>query len=82
MCINHLFYADGSFVVAPSPSALQMVISIGDEYAKENYVTYHSKKPVCMAMLPKRLEYINVPTAILDSKALKSITGQKYLAVL
>ena len=40
VCINHLFYADETVLIANSPSALQLFTFSCDDYAKVNDITY------------------------------------------
>ena len=59
--INHLFYADDSVIMAPSPSALQSLIDICESFANEHELTYNCTKTVCMTILPKPLKDLHVP---------------------
>jgi hypothetical protein len=44
--LNHLFYADDSVLIAPSPTALQNLISVCQEYAMDNDIKYNTLKTV------------------------------------
>ena len=79
--INHLFYADDSVLMAPSPAALQRLINICEDFAKENELVYNSSKTVCMSILPKHLKDIHVPTLSINGSVLRQVFSQKYLGV-
>ena len=49
---NHLMYADDLVVIAPSPRAMQMLLNLCDNFARENHVIYNTKKTVCMCVKP------------------------------
>ena len=59
--INHLFYADDSILLAPSPYALQRLIDICEQFANENDMLYNAKKTVCMLIVPKRWKGLTPP---------------------
>ena len=81
-CCNHIFYADDSVLLAPSPYALQYLISVCEKYALDNELVFNKKKTVCMSILPKKLsKCINVPNMILEGQILKWVSEQKYLGV-
>jgi len=80
-CINHLLYADDSVIMAPSPYALQMLINECEKYAKDNEMIYNAKKTVCMAILPKCLQHLNIPTMYLNNKGLDWVNEHKYLGI-
>ena len=42
--LNHLFYADDSCIMAPSPSGLQQLLNIWQEYARENTIIFNESK--------------------------------------
>ncbi len=50
--INHMFYADDSVLLAPSPLALQKMLDICYEYFCEFELKYNVKKSVCMVVRP------------------------------
>ena len=79
MCINHLMYADDSVLLAPSPYALQKLIGICEQYAKNNEVVYNSKKTVCMVIKSKKLRDVAIPDITLNGINLKWIDFHKYL---
>jgi hypothetical protein len=79
--VNHLFYADDSVLMAPSPSALQRLISTCESYAKAHDIIYNFKKSFCMSFLPKDLKKCNVPDMFLLGKPLGVVKEYKYLGV-
>ena len=78
---NHLFYADDSVLLAPSPSALQKLINICDAYATDVELTYNTKKTVCMSILPKWLKVNNGFQFELSGNTLSYTNEHKYLGV-
>lgn len=79
---NHLFYADDSVLIAPSPHALQELVDICQVYARENGIRYNVKKTVCMCVKPKTRKHLKVPQVSLNGKNLKWVNEHKYLGVL
>ena len=79
--INHLFYADDSVLIAPSPSALQVLISTCEDYARLNDIKYNAVKTVCMCILPKDLRDRHLPCMYLNDNFLKWVTEHKYLGI-
>ena len=77
--INHMFYADDSVLLAPSPIALQQLLDTCFKYASEFELKYNKKKTVSMCIKPKWLKDIHVPNFVLDGNVLKSVSIQKYL---
>ena len=81
ICVNHLFYADDCVIMAPSPSALQTLLAVCEQYADDNEILYNTKKTVCMAVLPKCLRKLPVPTMYVNDKPLKWVDEHKYLGI-
>jgi hypothetical protein len=79
ICYNHLFYADDTVLLAPSPSALQKLLDVCEQYGVKHNIVYNPKKSVCMAFLPKRLVNCNIPTMLFNGKALDWVDEHKYL---
>lgn len=79
--INHLFYADDSVLLAPSPTALQKLINICETYAYNNDILYNAKKTQCMCIKPRDLKKLYVPDVFLNNNALTWTKKQKYLGV-
>ena len=68
--MNHLFYADDAVLLAPSPYAIQQLISACEHYAGENDMSYNTKKTVCMFICPKRFKHIKPPSIQLHGRKL------------
>ena len=68
-------------LLAPSPSALQSLLSICEDFANENEIVYNSKKTVCMNIVPKSLKGLHVPSMFLSGKELKWAEEHKCLGV-
>ena len=79
-CMNHIIYADDSVILAPSPMALQRLLNICSQYAKEFDIIYNAKKSCVMSFMPNRLN-LYVPSFSLDGVLLQVVTEQKYLGV-
>ncbi len=78
---NHLLYADDSVLLAPSPHALQDLLNICQNYARECDITYNIKKTVCMCVKPAIRNDISIPDVILNGKPLNWVSKKKYLGV-
>ena len=77
--VNHLFYADDSVLLAPSPTALQELLNICSEYSKRFELSYNVKKTSCMVIKPKCLKNLKVPDFYLDDITLNFTECTKYL---
>ena len=80
-CMNHLFYADDSVLLAPSPSALQKLIHICEQFALDNEMLYNPKKSTCMCFRSKEMKKLHVPTIFLDKKPLDFRNENVYLGI-
>ena len=80
-CVNHFVYADDCVILAPSPHALQKLLTICDDFAHSHEILYNVKKTVCMSILPKCLSKIYVPKLYLNGMVLNFVTNEKYLGV-
>ena len=80
-CVNHLFYADDSVIMAPSASALQKLLNICEQVASEHELSFNVKKTVCMCIKPKWLKDLTVPTFVLNNRYLSNVNIQKYLGI-
>ena len=78
---NHLFYADDSVLMAPSPAALQTLINICVSYAHDNEITYNCTKTRCMCILPSNLKDVYIPLMHINGVSLEQVCVQKYLGV-
>ena len=78
---NHLFYADDSVLLAPSPHALQDLLDICQAYAEECDITYNAKKTKCMLFTPPSRGHVLIPKLHLNGKQLKWKIKQEYLGI-
>ena len=79
--MNHLFYADDSCMLATSPSALQHLFDICEQYAIEFNITYNENKSHCMLFRPQHLKDLCTPSIFLCGKELAFVTDVKYLGI-
>jgi len=79
--VNHLFYADDSVLLAPSPKALQKLINICQEFANNSDLSFNAKKTKVMCFKPKQLSSLFVPEFTLNGKVLNMVCCDKYLGV-
>ena len=80
--INHLFYADDSVLMAPSPVALQCLINLCEKYANDYELSFNVKKTKVMCFKPKKLRNLHVPTFTINDRNLEQVCKQKYLGVI
>jgi len=57
--VSALVYADDIVLLAPSASALRMMLEICDNYAKEYSVSFYASKSKCLVILPANLRCLN-----------------------
>ena len=79
---NHLMYADDTCIIAPSPSALQKLLTICNNFAVDNFILFNEKKTKCMCFKPRNLSDLHVPNLYLNNVNLEFVSGAKYLGVL
>lgn len=72
---NHLFYADDSVLLAPSPDSLQKLIYICDKYAKQYELSFNVEKTKSMCFKPKGLSNLHVPPFVLDGKSIDIVSN-------
>lgn len=80
--INHLFYADDSVLLGPSPKSLQNLIDVCEEYAAKYELSFNIKKTKVMCFKPKCLKNIHVPDFTLNGNKLQLVTSHTYLGVI
>ena len=68
-------------ILAPSPTALQSLLDICNEYAEEFEILYNAKKTKCMCFKSKLMKDIRVPSFQLKEQNIANVTVQKYLGV-
>ena len=79
---NHLFYADDSVLLSPSPNALQRLLDCCHDFAIKNELVYNESKTKCMVFKPKCMSNLYVPCFYLNSVELLVTEKQKYLGVI
>jgi hypothetical protein len=77
--LNHLFYADDSVIIAPSPNALQKLLLVCEEFASHVELTYNTKKTFCMCIKPMSYKELITPKVYLNGAPLLFISKHKYL---
>ena len=77
---NHLFYADDSVLIAPTPYALQKLLDMCHLYAQSCELKYNTKKTFCMSILPKWL-HNSTCQLHLDGNILSFVNEHKYLGI-
>jgi hypothetical protein len=82
VCFNHLLYADDSVLLAPSPSALQKLVNVCVNFARDSDMVYNLKKTVCMCFKWKSNHNVYIPEITLNGAALNWKGEQKYLGVI
>lgn len=78
---NHIFYADDSVLICPSPSALQHLLDICQEYASKFELVFNEKKTRIMCFKPKMFSDLYVPQFTLNGRSLQQVSSHKYLGV-
>lgn len=81
VCFNHLFYADDSVLVAPSPRALQLLIDVSFKFSKQNYLKYNIKKTKSICICPESRKGVICPQFYLDNLYIKHVLSHSYLGV-
>lgn len=82
-CLNHLFFADDSILLAPTVESLQSLLDICFQYSLECDIIYNNKKSCCCAFIPLNLkDYIDIPDAFMGMKKLIWVDVKEYLGVI
>ena len=79
---NHLIYADDTVILAPSPSALQKLISKCEEFANDTELVFNPKKTKLMCFKPNMLADINVPMLCINGVEIEQVIQHTYLGVI
>ena len=79
--VNHLLYADDVVLLAPSPSAMQILLNTCSEFARNNELKYNVKKSVSMCIKPKWLKNMVLPDLMLDNNVLQRVYSHKYIGM-
>ena len=77
--MNHMFYADDSVLLAPSPTALQKLLNICYKYGCDFEIKYNVKKTECMCVKPKGCKSLLIPDLFLGGQVLIFTDCKKYL---
>ena len=80
--INHLFYADDSVLLSPSPHSMQVLLNICDKFAKEHELKFNLKKTVLMCIKPNWLKNLTIPTLYLNGSPIDVTSDHKYLGMI
>ena len=75
---NHLLYADDTILLAPSPSALQKLITICERFASNNEIIYNPNKSRIMCIQPNK-DKVKVPVFTINGKNVMIVEQFKYL---
>ncbi len=81
MFLNHLFYADDSILLAPTPSSLQKLLNICEDFSRDFELFYNVEKTKCIMFCCKMFQNIKSPTVVLNGDILKFVTQVKYLGM-
>ena len=62
LCVNHVMYVDNICLMAPSPAALQKLISICYNFSMHNNLLFNFSKSVCILFKPRlyKLSYLSL----------------------
>ena len=82
LIVNHLFYADDSILMAPSLKALQQLINICVDYARDHELVYNVKKTKMMYLKPKKSNCSIVSDVYMYGHAIERVSSYKYLGVI
>ena len=78
LCINHVFYADDLFLMAPCAIALQELINLCYGYSIEIDMNFNALKSYCIAFTPK-LYKLTLPSMHINSLSISYTDSIKYL---
>ena len=73
--VGALAYADDIVLVAPSPTAMRLMLSICDQFALNNDVRFNAMKSKCMIINPKRIRHCNLHQYVHNSNMRFQING-------
>jgi hypothetical protein len=57
--VGALAYADDIVLLAPSASALRIMLAICDDYAKDYYISFNASKSKCLIVLPNNRRFLH-----------------------
>ena len=76
---NNISYADDMVLISPSATALNDLIKMCTNFAKDYDIIYSVEKTVCMCICPKNLKLKCPPNIYLDNTVLKYVNEFNYL---
>ena len=79
MAANNLAYADDLVILAPCAAALNELVAVCENFAKDNYITFSVNKSVVTCILPKNLKLRNIPSVYLGGSKLVYVESFNYL---
>ena len=74
--LNHLFDADDSVILGPSPRSLQGLTDLSSEYASNHELAFNIKKTNIKCFKPKCLSNIHIPDSTLNGSKLELVSTQ------
>lgn len=78
LCVNHASYADDMVLLAPSVSAMRLMLKICEDYAESHNMLYNASKSVYMVFESSNTPAENPPLH-LNGAALAKVSQVKYL---
>ena len=81
ICFNHLFYADDTVLIAPSPTALQLLVDVCKVYINEKDLMLNWKKSRYMVFRTDLLDGLACPDVLIDNKSTDLVHDMKYICV-
>jgi hypothetical protein len=76
---NHLIYADDTVLLAPSPKALQTLINVCINFAKDHDLVFNTKKTKFMYIKSDNLRNLFVPTFYIGETVITMVHDETYL---
>ena len=78
VCINHVFYADDLWLMAPCAIALQELINVCYQYSNEIDLNFNVTKSFCVAFTPKHYKLL-LPSLFMNSLSILYADSIIYL---
>ena len=72
-------YADDTLLLAPSPTALQILIDICSKYFASHRLVINYEKSKCVAIYPKSLKDLYFPKLFVNGSLLNNVEKETYL---
>ena len=77
--MNHLMYADGLTLLAPSAKSKQRLLDTCETYDNTHEMVFNSKKSVLMCIEAKGHKLMHISSLILKNDCLQNVSSYKYL---